>query len=377
MWGQGIIDRIFAPSSAWTFPQEGEESAPEERANNYIDLGGGDASGSDSTDLALQNRDAVVSGSGAGRPEETAAVEFAVGLVSRSFMQATASPDLPALGPSMLSLAGRRVMLRGNAVFAIHNPRSGPLYLIPASGWDIVEGSWDPETWLYLLDLASPLGDYEQRVVPAAGVVHLRIGETAYPWQGVSPLVSAGITASQLARIEKSLQSEANTQVASLLPVPDGASDEQVKGLRNNIANAQGRVVTTETTAQGHGQGPMAAPREDLVAKRLGPNPPATSIQLRDASALAVISAMGTQPTLYSGEGAALRESYRIFLRSTIQAMGRKFEEELSKKLEMPVSLNFRRLAAADIAAPARAYGSLVQAGMPPERAEELSGINE
>ena len=381
MWGAGWIERFLVPSAAWGInpPPAGDGPLVETRAEStVITLQGSDTAGSDFTDLALQDRDGVVNNTSRARPEQTAAVEFVVGLVSRSMMQAVASPAIPALGPSMLSLSARRVLFRGNAVSAIEVARrTGVISLTPATSWDIISGTHDPATWVYLLEITNPLGVMEQRAVPAAGVVHLRIGETAYPWQGISPLVSAGITASQLARVEKRLQEDAGTQVAWLLGVPDGSPEGQGAKLRGSIARAGGGVVTTETTAGGWGQGASAAPRQDLKAQRVGPEPPATAIQLRDSSALAVISAMGIQPALYSGEGAALREAYRVFLRSTMQPIARKFEEELSQKLELPVTLNFRRLAAADVAAPARAYNSLVQAGMDPDRAEMLSGINQ
>ena len=313
-----------------------------------------------------------------GAPDQTAAVEYVVGLVSRGLTLAETNPAIPALGPSTLALAARRVMLRGNAVFAIHQPRGAPLSLIPATTWDIVGGTWDPSTWIYLLEIASPLGDFERRIVPAAGVVHLRIGETAYPWQGVSPLVSAGLTATQLARIEKRLQEDATTSVAWLLPVPDGATTAQVKKLGDNIAAAAGAVVTTETTAAGHGQGPGAAPKRDLEVKRVGPAPPASAIQLRDSSALAVISAMGVSPALYSGEGGALREAYRQFLTSEVDPIATKFAEEFSAKLEIPVKFSFRKLAAADIAARARAFGTLFGSGAYSRLEAELkSGLDE
>ena len=361
MWGQGLIERVFS-----------------KRETTTIDLSGSNSAGSDVTDLAFQDRDAVVSGSGVARPEQTAAVEYVVGLVSRGLTLAETRPVIPALGPSTLALAARRVMLRGNAVFAIHQPRGAPMSLIPVTTWDIVAGTWDPSTWIYLLEIASPLGDFEQRIVPAAGVVHLRIGETAYPWQGVSPLVSAGLTASQLARIEKRLQEDATTSVAWLLPVPDAISAEQTTKLRANIANAAGAVVTAETTAAGHGQGPNAAPKRDLEAKRVGPEPPASAIQLRDSSALAVISAMGVSPALYSGEGGALREAYRQFLTSEVDPIATKFAEEFSAKLEIPVKFSFRKLAAADIAARARAFGTLFGSGVySREEAELKAGLDE
>ena len=60
---------------------------------------------------------------------------------------------------------------------------------------------------------------------------------------------------------------------------------------------------------------------------------------------------------------------------SGIQPLASLIAEELSQKLERPVTFSFRKLQAADIMA--RAYGSLVQAEMPAEKAEVYAGLED
>ena len=77
-----------------------------------------------------------------------------------------------------------------------------------------------------------------------------------------------------------------------------------------------------------------------------------------------VMAMLGAPPALYTGAGAALRESYRQFFTSTVKAWAALIEAELRAKLEIPnLSLRFPEIAQSDIAARARAAGSLIQAG--------------
>ena len=143
--------------------------------------------------------------------------------------------------------------------------------------------------------------------IPAEGIVHVRyMPRSREPWVGVSPLVAAVTTAQQLAKMEKSLDYEAGIPPGNLLPIPDGISPEAKLGIRNTLANGKGAITAVETTSGGFGQGPLAAPRNDYDQKRFGPLIPATSLDLRDRSALAILGAMGIPPTLFTSEGSAL-----------------------------------------------------------------------
>ena len=179
-----------------------------------------------------------------------AIVEFAVGLFSRAFMVAEVEPAIPGLNPETLSMAAREVMLRGNAVHEIEvtRPRGD---MCAGAGLDVRgRGGVMAQDWRYDLTLDAPSGELQRMNVPAAGVVHLRAGQRyASRWHGVSPLVSAGMTARQLATIEQSLYHESRTRVAHVLPTPDGSTDEQFNKVVADIKKANGRIVTQRNDA--------------------------------------------------------------------------------------------------------------------------------
>ena len=91
---------------------------------------------------------------------------------------------------------------------------------------------------------------------------------------------------------------------------------------------------------------------------------PATSIDLREKSTLAILGAMGIPPSLYTSEGGALRESYRHFFTNTVEPLGQLIAAELTEKLEVDVAFVFPELVKSDISAKSRAYATLVGAGM-------------
>ena len=103
--------------------------------------------------------------------------------------------------------------------------------------------------------------------------------------------------------------------------------------------------------------------------ERFGANPPSALVELRHEPAQAVLMACGV-PVEIS------REAYRQLLHGRIASLARMVEAELAKKLEAPVTLNFDQLRAADIMSRARAYASLVTAGMQPERAARIAGFD-
>ena len=139
--------------------------------------------------------------------------------------------------------------------------------------------------------------------------------------------------------------------------------------LKQDLGQLKGGVALVEPTRQSHGAGPQAAPAKDWVLERFGANPPSALVELRHEPAQAVLMACGV-PVEIS------REAYRQLLHGRIASLARMVEAELAKKLEAPVTLNFDQLRAADIMSRARAYASLVTAGMQPERAARIAGFD-
>ena len=286
-------------------------------------------------------------------------------------------PILPALDPATLGMIARCLVLTGNYVAAIGVDRMGVIALTPAATWDIA-GGFDPNGWRYHLDLAGPSRSTTRRL-PAEGAIHIRIGATtSQPWLGVSPLISAGLTADTLASIERSTKQEAGVQTGILLPIPEGLSDPVIATLKADLAALNGRVALVETSANALGQGRANAPSTDWQPRKFGPEFSQYNVAMRTEVGNNVAQSMGIPSGLYSGaDGGTLRESYRQLLTATVQPWATVVIAELSKKLERVFRFGFSRLQAADIAARARAYNSLIQAGVDPADAMVLAGLGE
>ena len=138
----------------------------------------------------------------------------------------------------------------------------------------------------------------------------------------------------------------------------------------------KGDVALVETQAGGHGQGRQSAPQIEWQPKRLGANIPEAHIGLRDSRGRDVCASLGIPPALYAGgDGGSSREAYRQLLTATLEPLASIITHEFREKVGYPVTLDFKRLAAADIAARARAYGTLVASNVDPDTAAEVSGL--
>ena len=74
-------------------------------------------------------------------------------------------------------------------------------------------------------------------------------------------------------------------------------------------------------------------------------------------------------------EGTGQREGFRRFLNLTLMPLGAIVASELSEKLDVPVGLNWDRLQASDLSGKARAFSSMVKAGLDLEKAASLAGL--
>ena len=328
------------------------------------------------TDLLVQLATANASG-GTDQATETSAVEFSVGLLGRCFAVGTVQPMIPALTPAFMAMLIRTLLLSGNFVSLIDVGSDGMIQLRPASTFDIL-GDPEPATWRYRLDLSGPSRTVTRRA-PYDGVVHVRLNASTFtPWRGTSPLENAGVSGELLGRLESSLRDESRARSGNLLPVPGGLQDSVLATLSADLAAMRGHTALVETTADGAGAGRGNSPQTDWQPRHFGPFFGQYNVELRRDVGANICSALGVPPALYTGGGAGdMRESYRQLLVAGIQPLASIIMAELSEKLEVPVSLSFRKLQAADVAARARAYGSLVQAQLDKVLALELSGLED
>ena len=329
------------------------------------------------TERIISHQLAIAQGTFSPDAAQTAAVEFAAGLTGRALAVADVSPELAAnlLTPARLMDCGRKLILTGNFVACIEIER-GQIQLRTARQWSVIRGGVDESSWVYEIEIAAPSGAMTKRV-QSAGVVHIRINvDSREPWLGTSPLLSAGISASLLAQIETKTSDELRAPVGSLLPVPEGMTPENRTHLQTDLASLKGDIALVETQANAHGLGRQSAPQIEYQVKRLGALIPESHIALREQVGRDVCAALGIPSGLYSGtDGGGLRESYRQLLTATLEPYASLITAEFREKVGYPVTLDFRRLAAADIAARARSFGQLIAAGVDRAEAAEVSGL--
>lgn len=310
----------------------------------------------------------------AGDAGRTGALEAAAGVVARAF----ASAELMIAGavsdrwpPDLLASIGRDLIVDGECLLLTLDGVT-----VRASHWDVMGTSPDPDRWRYRASVPAPDGE---RTINRAGaaVAHPRYSsDPQRPWIGVGPLGRA-VDASALAGgLEQRMGQEAGSPVGHLLPIPAGGDDTSVSALKADLAKLNGRTAVVETTYGGWGEGRGAAPQRDWQPSRIGADWPSTTPAIHTAASMAVLAACGVPVELVTpADGTGQREAWRRCLHGTIEPLGRIAARELTRMVGLPVSLSFERLAASDIAGRARAFQSMVGAGMDPGAAASASGL--
>ena len=174
--------------------------------------------------------------------------------------------------------------------------------------------------------------------------------------------------------------------LAQLMAVPqdggDSEADEEsdpLRKLRADLRAARGRAVLLETTAAGWGEGAAAAPRKDWQAARLGPNPPASMEAVMGQGFLEVLAACGIPPAMFAKGAERQRpkgKPTRRWVALTVQPLARTAGRPSCRPSWRPIiGIDLGGLYAHDLAGRARAFQSMVGAGMELERAAGLSGL--
>ena len=326
------------------------------------------------TDTLVAALTANAQGGGSANLYATAALEACAGLVGRAFAAAevSAPPAIQAaLPPAFLELCGRSLIRRGELVAAI-DTESGYLQLYPASSHDI-DGSYEPSGWRYRLNLAGPSRISTRRRIEAAGVVHIMYSrDPERPWRGNGPLQVAQLAGKLSAETARALSDEASGSVGHLLPVPVDGADATIAGLKKDLRTLRGRTALVEAGDWGA----AGQPQTNWEPKRLGADPPQSLVDQMRLSSEEIYAACGLNRAIFSdSEGTASRESWRHALFGLIAPLGRLVESELSDKLETQVVLGWDQLRASDVAGRARAFSSLVGAGMALDEAARVSGV--
>ena len=307
-------------------------------------------------------------------PNATAALEACAGVVGRGFMAAEVigpSALVDALTPDCLELIGRSLIRVGQVVFLI-DVQGGRLRLMPAQTHD-VEGGPDPDSWEYEVTLAGPSRTLTHRFVPASSVLHFRYAPDAVrPWRGNGPVESAALAGRLSAETMNALADESSGPVGRLLGIPKDGNDATVENLKGDIRNAKGRLAILENGDWDN----VGSANVDLASKRFGAEPPQSLVNVSDHATKEIVSACGLNTALWSGgNGATVREAWRLALFGVLSPLGRKVERELQDKLDPELKLSWQELRASDLSGRARAMQSMVNGGMQVEQAIAIAGL--
>ena len=335
-------------------------SRPEVRSANY-------------TDQVISQ--ILSSASGASDGGALAAIEASARWWGSGLASASVRPDnlsLRAITPSVLDAVGRALCRSGGALFVI-DVRNGRLILTPCAQWE-VHGSEDPATWTYACSVSGP--DVTRLVtLPGASVLHFKYApHPSRPWAGRSPVALAIDTARAAGLLELATSEELNFTQSQML-TPRRAAGEYGVAETLNPDTIQ-KIVSAFSDHMNTGAFVIPA---DVQAQRLGPSPPDSFPLIRDRLENSMYSIHGIPPALIAaqGTGTAMREAFRLVLHSLLKPLGKIITEELREKLDPAAEMSFSDLRAGDITGTSRALGSLVKAGISPEKAAAIVGLND
>ncbi|MCZ0935100.1 MAG: hypothetical protein OXJ54_07985 [Gemmatimonadetes bacterium] len=329
----------------------------------------------------------AASGTLAASAASTAALGAASGLFARSLAGATVRPGgharAGAVSRSVLYAIGRDVIETGEHLSLIDMDTSARVRLLPVAAWDVTGGP-DPETWRYALTLEGP-SQAEVVTTSGAGVLHIRLSpDPRRPWRGRSPI--AAETDRLAGGLERQLAGEAGGPGGKVFPVPTvGREGEAATQLAASLKTAAGGVVIQEQAAfSGRGSslneyGALAVRGgyQAHTPARLGIDPNAATVELRRDVFRSVLGAVGVPSDLFEpGPGGGQREAFRRFLHASAAPLAGLVGDAIGEALDIPdFALDLSTLNAADVMGRARAYGSLVGAGMDPADALEKTGL--
>ena len=317
----------------------------------------------------------MASANGASDGGALAAIETAARWWGSGLASATVKPDnlaLKSVSPLVLDAVGRALCRSGESLHVIA-VSGGRVRLIACGSWT-VHGSDDPSTWRYRVTLSGP--DATRTVtLDAASVLHFRYApDPSRPWAGRSPMRMAVDTARAAGLLETATSEELNFTQSQMLTPRRSAGDY-------GIADS----LTPETIAKivsafaEHTQTGAFIIPSDVQASRLGPEPPDSFPLLRDRLENSLLALHGIPPALVAarGTGTALRESMRQVLNSLLRPLGALVVQELREKIDPDAAMDFSALRAGDITGTARAFGSLVTAGLTPQSAAAIVGLDD
>ena len=313
--------------------------------------------------------------SGASDGSALAVIEASARWWGAGLASATIKPDTPALrgfSAVVLDAVGRALCRSGESLHMIA-VRGGQVTLTPVSLWE-VHGSDDPASWTYRCTVSGP--DVTRLVtLPAASVLHVRYSpHPSRPWAGRSPVQLAIDTARAAGLLEKATAAELGFTQTQMLTPRRAAGDY---GVAETLApETLSKIVSAFSEHVNVGAFVLPA---DVTPSRLGPEPPPSFADLRDRLENALYAAHGIPPALINSQanGVSMREGFRQILHGLLKPLGALVVSELQAKLDPGAGIDFSELRAGDIVGTSRALGSLVKAGLTPQAAAAIVGLDD
>ena len=272
--------------------------------------------------------------------ERLGVVESVAAFWAKTLSVATVSPESAAmvLTPAILSMIGRELFLRGEAVFSFEVLR-GKLTAVPSSNRSTVVGkSIDRNLWSYQVTHFTPSAS-PSKWVPGSDVLHFQYATRANtPYRGISPLTTAGLDASALSGIMARI-------------------DEQTKGQGGTLHVFRGQSLSRDQHTQ------LGYDVRELAGKTLFKFIPSSG---RGGGSGLATAKIGFQPDPESREWAGDLERR---IRQVVS-------EEASLKLEQDVVLTFEKLRGSDSQGLGRALKAMTDAGMSLADALQAVGLD-
>ncbi len=301
----------------------------------------------------------------------TAVLEVCGGWWGRAFTSAEIQPAgaVADLLTPHLAMIGRALVETGEILFAI-DVDGDTVSLLPATG-ATVNGGPNPAGWEYELSIPGPSHTLT-RTLTADRVLHLMVTPSRKsPWRGESPIASSATTRALIDSMETRLAEELNSGVGFVVPVPNVQATTQ---LQADLRTLKGRLALVETVNQGFGVGQGGVPSGDYQVRRLGGNPPESTVTLRRQAEESILAAAGLPVSILgTSSDTAAREGVRMFMRQTIQPVAKSVAGVIAAKFDVPdLTFSFEP-STADLQAKSRSFAAMVQAGLSIDQALQIA----
>lgn len=300
------------------------------------------------------------------RAAASSAVAFAAGLWARSCQGARVIGPAGGIQP-VLGDGAWQLVSHGEACWFIDLDAAGEVRLVPVTHW-WHNGGVDNDTWTVTATMAAPSG---QRTITAPESMFVRWPwrtDPAQPWRGIGPLDSSRASTELLALSERRHRDIAGSPTGQVLRVgmkgartTEQSQEDTLAKLGQRISGVSGEVVALVSAELS----PTEASNEAMHNTDIGVHPDATDHAVFRDAWMHVVQACGVPAGLVDPNAASTaRESFRLWMGSSVSPMLHKLAMELTAKLGEPYAFDLADLRLTDLAARARAFAQLVANGV-------------